>query len=108
MATCQDSVKRMKKDSIQTVHFSAKLQGGGCKYCGSTRHLARNCNPVKGFRLLIVDSRSVMTAHPTTDAKIGADDDDVTQTLRNVQNERDNRRKFKKEVKEVKKKIIKF
>ncbi|KAJ1724433.1 hypothetical protein LPJ53_001274 [Coemansia erecta] len=51
--------------------------GGGCKYCGSTQHLARDCKPTRN------EDRDATVG--TVDAGQGGDDDDVFAALRRQQ-----------------------
>lgn len=78
--------------------------GGGCKFCGSNKHLARNCNPAKpSDGHMIVDAATEMTGK-------GGDSDFVTDALQGIHSDR---QKVKSEKKEIKKnnsgpKVVKF
>ena len=75
--------------------------GGCCRYCGSTRHLARHCNPTTK------DANAVMVSavEAGDEKKVNPEEDYVFETLQKMQKER--REKKKKAVKE-KKKVVKF
>ncbi|KAJ3376472.1 hypothetical protein HDU92_000322 [Lobulomyces angularis] len=67
--------------------------GGNCKYCGSVRHLAKDCKPDKDAIEL-----------GTIDATQGGDDDDMSLRLKKIESEK----KLKEEkIKKVKKKVKK-
>jgi zinc finger CCHC domain-containing protein 9 len=51
--------------------------GGGCKFCGSVRHLAQHCNPSKDTQVYKTIGK--------LDLEQGADDDDVFIALENMQ-----------------------
>ncbi|KAJ1729314.1 hypothetical protein LPJ61_003588 [Coemansia biformis] len=54
--------------------------GGGCKYCGSTQHLMKDCRPTR--------KRDGEQTVGTVDAQQGGDDDDVFVALRRQQDDR--------------------
>ncbi|PVU97200.1 hypothetical protein BB561_000704 [Smittium simulii] len=54
--------------------------GGGCRFCGSVNHLARDCKPT-------IDSSAVNTVG-LMDPTQGGDDDDVFTTLKKIEDER--------------------
>lgn len=83
--------------------------GGCCRFCGSTRHLARHCNPVDK------DPNAVMiSAIPEGQEKfVNPEDDYAFETLHKIQEEKESKREEKKKAKENKmkgptKKVVKF
>ncbi|KAJ1816775.1 hypothetical protein LPJ60_005165, partial [Coemansia sp. RSA 2675] len=57
--------------------------GGGCKYCGSTLHLMKDCKPTK--------NKDLEATVGTVDAHQGGDDDDVFVALRRQQVDKERR-----------------
>ncbi|KAJ2248864.1 hypothetical protein GGI13_004484 [Coemansia sp. RSA 455] len=57
--------------------------GGGCKYCGSTLHLMKDCKPTK--------NKDLEATLGTVDAHQGGDDDDVFVALRRQQVDKERR-----------------
>ncbi|KAJ2482465.1 hypothetical protein EV174_003198 [Coemansia sp. RSA 2320] len=57
--------------------------GGGCKYCGSTQHLMRDCKPTK--------NKELEATVGTVEAHQGGDDDDVFVALRRQQIDKERR-----------------
>ncbi|KAJ2705419.1 hypothetical protein H4R19_005125 [Coemansia spiralis] len=54
--------------------------GGGCKYCGSTQHLMKDCRPTR--------NKDAEPTIGTVDARQGGDDDDVFVALRRQQDDK--------------------
>lgn len=78
--------------------------GGCCHYCGSVRHLARNCKPAQaannGNEILVSASLS---------ANANPDDDDVHEALKKIQEDRQAKKEEKAvEQKTKKKKVVTF
>lgn len=82
--------------------------GGCCRFCGSTRHLARECNPTAK------DANAVMVSAVEEGAdlkKLNPEDDYVFETLQKMQEAKRTARKEKAAAKEKKKssaKVVKF
>ncbi|KAJ2333115.1 hypothetical protein GGI00_002483 [Coemansia sp. RSA 2681] len=76
--------------------------GGGCKYCGSTSHLMKDCKPTK--------NKDVEATVGTIDAHQGGDDDDVFVALRRQQVDKERRdiEPKKPATKQPKKVVVKF
>ncbi|KNC96370.1 uncharacterized protein SPPG_08271 [Spizellomyces punctatus DAOM BR117] len=76
--------------------------GGGCKYCGSVRHLARDCKPAL--------QEAGITTLGTIDLKQGGDDDDVFVALHKMQGDKEKAAETTKPGtrKSSKKKVVKF
>ena len=55
-------------------------QGGSCRFCGSVRHLARDCKPTK--------QEAGVTALGKIDLTQGGDDDDVFIAFHNIETEK--------------------
>lgn len=77
--------------------------GGCCKYCGSVRHLARDCNPANKKEKDTVEIGVV-------EENQGADDDDVFIALKRIQDEKAKKLEQKKLEKPqaTKKKVVSF
>ena len=69
--------------------------GGGCRFCGSNQHLARNCNPVKRS-----EKESMITANPSSHG----DGDDMLDELKKFDEEKIPKKKILK----PKTKVINF
>lgn len=81
--------------------------GGCCRFCGSTRHLAKDCNPTAK------DPNAVMvSAIPEGQEKTANPEDDYAfETLQKIHSEKDVRRQEKAAAKAEKrrtKKVVKF
>ncbi|PVV02321.1 hypothetical protein BB560_003229 [Smittium megazygosporum] len=74
--------------------------GGGCRFCGSVNHLARDCKPT-------VDVTNTNTIGKMS-AGEGGDDDDVFITLKKIQDERSANKLARSNNTESKKKVVQF
>lgn len=78
--------------------------GGGCRHCGSIRHLAKNCNP------MAKDPKNILLGKQDDDDRVGADDDTATATLKRIQadNKAYQEEQERKTGKAKKVKVVKF
>lgn len=77
-------------------------RGGGCRFCGSNKHLAKDCRPTeetKNTPTIDIDLKQ--------DKGGAADEDHVFQSLKKIQRSREDKRKTK-ESKVKSKKIVNF
>ncbi|ORX43264.1 hypothetical protein BCR36DRAFT_586746 [Piromyces finnis] len=75
--------------------------GGCCKYCGSVRHLAKDCDPANKKEKELIEIGTI-------DANQGADDDDVFTALKRMQDEKDMKKKAVNKPVAPKKKVVSF
>ncbi|KAJ3405730.1 hypothetical protein HDV05_006358 [Chytridiales sp. JEL 0842] len=66
--------------------------GGGCRFCGSVRHLAKDCKPSS--------SETGVTVLGTMDLAQGGDDDDVFVALKKMQDEKVGKKVLRAEMRE--------
>ncbi len=71
--------------------------GGSCHFCGSVKHLARNCKPAQAGK-----SGAEVLVSASSDLKANPEDDDVHEALKKIQNSRSQQPEKKK------KKVVTF
>ncbi|KAG4083121.1 hypothetical protein H8356DRAFT_968509, partial [Neocallimastix lanati (nom. inval.)] len=76
--------------------------GGCCKYCGSVRHLAKDCDPANKKENELIEIGTI------DDANQGGDDDDVFTALKRIQDEKDMKKKAINKPAPTKKKVVNF
>lgn len=78
--------------------------GGCCHYCGSIKHLARNCKPAESA----LNGNEVILSVATS-AQVNPEADDVHEALQRIQTEKEVRKeKHEKEKERKKKKVVTF
>lgn len=76
--------------------------GGCCHFCGSVKHLARNCKPAQSAK----NGNEVLVS-ASADPNANPEDDDVHEALKKIQTERE-QKKEQKSAEKKKKKVVTF
>lgn len=96
----------------ETGHLASQCQknehgiyprGGGCRFCGSNKHLARDCRPTK-------DSEAPIMAASSNPKMENPDEDLVFSALKNIQDEKveNRKRRLTEKGQDKDRKLVKF
>lgn len=78
--------------------------GGGCHFCGSTKHLARNCRPADSAKN---GNEIIITA--ATDSSVNPEADDVHDALQRIEHEKESKKAMRQQQQNKKqKKVVTF